>query len=292
MRVKGPVMRGLYFTGWPMFTDFICNTFAIFSQLNLPHMLSATAQKNKTLLKNAGEKILAIDIGGSHIKATILDPDGKIIQPYEQEITPHPATPNAVMKCIKRLVTSFPSFDKISVGFPGFVKNGVVHTAPNLSHNWHNINFAKMLSANLGKPVRLVNDADMQGLGITQNKGFEILLTLGTGFGTAFMLDGKLLPHLELAHHPITAKKDYDAYIGLQALEKIGEKKWNKRMKKVIAILKTVFNYDHLYIGGGNAVHLHIPLAKDITIVSNQDGIHGGARLWKPENASNGFHEN
>lgn len=249
-------------------------------------------QESQNIIKEAGEKILAIDIGGSHIKATILDSDGISVQPYEQEITPHPATPNGVMKCIKRLVAQFPSFDKISVGFPGYVKDGVVHTAPNLSHSWHKIDFANMLSVNFGKPVRIVNDADMQGLGIAQGKGFEIVVTLGTGFGTAFLLDGKLLPHLELAHHPVTAKKDYDAYVGQKALDKTGEKKWNKRMKKLIGILNTVFNYDHLYIGGGNVAHLHIPLAKNITIVSNQDGIHGGARLWKPENAANAFHEN
>lgn len=244
--------------------------------------------ENNNRINNSSEKILAVDIGGSHIKATVLNSDGILLQPYEQEITPHPATPDAVMKCIKKLVLQFPSFDKVSVGFPGYIKDGVVYTAPNLSHSWHKIDFANMLSAAFGKPVRVVNDADMQGLGVTQGKGFEILLTLGTGFGTAFMLDGKLLPHLELAHHPITAKKDYDAYIGQKALKNVGEKKWNKRMKKVLAILKTVFNYDHIYIGGGNAVHLHISLEKNMTIVSNEQGIHGGARLWAGGNVSNG----
>ena len=240
-----------------------------------------SVQASPITLKDTDEKILAIDIGGSHIKATILDPHGIIIRPYQQEITPLPATPQAIINCINRLAAHFPAFEKISVGFPGYVKDGVVYTAPNLSHSWHKIDFAGMLSDNFGKPVRILNDADMQGLGITQGKGFEILVTLGTGFGTAFLLDGKLLPHLELAHHPITGKKDYDAYVGLKAFEKVGQKKWNHRMKKVIAILKTVFNYDHLYIGGGNVVHLHIELPKNVTVVSNKDGIHGGAMLWK-----------
>jgi len=254
--------------------------------------MSSAFAEYKNLINNPGEKILAVDIGGSHIKATILNSDGILLQPYEEEITPHPATPNTVMKCIRKLVIQFPSFDKVSVGFPGYVKDGVVYTAPNLSHSWRKIDFTRMLSGYLGKPVRMVNDADMQGLGVSQGKGFEILLTLGTGFGTAFMLDGKLLPHLELAHHPITAKKDYDAYVGQKALEKVGKKKWNKRMKKLIAILNTVFNYDHLYISGGNAAYLHISLAKNITLVSNQDGIHGGARLWKSESNPKSFHEN
>jgi len=254
-------------------------------------MLSDIAE-NQSREQSRGEKILAIDIGGSHIKTTILDTDGTLIQPYEQEITPYPATPRSVMKCIIKMATRFPAFQKISVGFPGYVKEGIVHTAPNLSNGWHNVDFAKMLSEKFGRPVRMVNDADIQGLGICHGKGFEIVITLGTGFGTSFLLDGKLLPHLELAHHPVTAKKDYDAYIGQKALEKIGEKKWNKRMKKVIAILNTVFNYDHLYISGGNADYLHISLRKNTTIVSNRDGIHGGARLWKPENKPKSFHEN
>jgi polyphosphate glucokinase len=238
---------------------------------------------NMNRFNHTDEKILAIDIGGSHIKATILNSDGILIQPYEQELTPHPATPLAVMKCIKKLTTGFPSFDKISVGFPGYVKNGVVYTSPHLSRGWHNIDFAKMLSCNFDKPALVINDADLQGLGIAQGKGLEIVVTLGTGFGTAFLWNGKLLPHFELAHHPVTAKKDYDTYIGQKALEEAGARKWNKRIKKVITILGSVFNYDHLYLGGENAAHLHISLAKNISIVSNKDGIHGGARLWNQQ---------
>ena len=133
----------------------------------------------------------------------------------------------------------------------------------------------------LGKPCRVVNDADMQGLGIAKGTGFEIVVTIGTGFGTAFLHNGKLLPHLELAHHPISNDKDYDAYIGQKALDECGKKKWNKRMKNVLAVIKTVFNYDHLYLGGGNAELLNFPLDKNITVVGNVDGIKGGVKLWQ-----------
>jgi polyphosphate glucokinase len=112
-------------------------------------------------------------------------------------------------------------------------------------------------------------------------KGLEMVVTLGTGFGTALLMDGNLLPHLELAHHPVTKKNTYDSFIGDRALERIGEEKWNKRMKKVIEILKEVINYDHLYIGGGNASKLSFELDDNITLVSNKDGIKGGARLWQ-----------
>ncbi len=128
-----------------------------------------------------------------------------------------------------------------------------------------------------------MNDADMQGLGIASGKGFEIVATLGTGFGTAFLNDGVLLPHLELAHHPVSKDRDYDEYIGEKALESEGAAKWNKRMKKVLDILKTVFNYDHLYLGGGNAQKIDFKLDSTISIVTNKDGIKGGARLWQDE---------
>ena len=126
-----------------------------------------------------------------------------------------------------------------------------------------------------GKPVRLINDADQQALGIVEGKGFEIVFTVGTGFGTALVFDGDLLPHLELAHLPITKDKDYDDYLGTKALEKIGTKRWNERIERVIEIYKTVFNYDTLYIGGGNAKHITLNLDHNIKLSSNKDGIKG-----------------
>ena len=125
----------------------------------------------------------------------------------------------------------------------------------------------------------------MQGLGVVSEQGLEMVITLGTGFGTALLLDGHLLPHLELAHHPITRNKTYDDYIGDKALKKTGVKKWNKRMKNVLDILKTVFNYDRLYIGGGNSGKLNFKLDENIKIITNKDGIKGGARLWQLDEA-------
>ncbi len=242
-------------------------------------MAVPSTNKKKTIKKTA-PNILTIDIGGSNIKATVLNSHGKIVEPYKKEPTPNPATPIAVIAAIKKLATQFTTFDKISVGFPGYVKDGIVHTAPNLGKGWANTDLAKKLSTIFKKPVRLVNDADLQGLGVAKGKGFEIVITVGTGFGTAFLLDGKLLPHMELAHHPLNGKKDYDNYIGEATLLRIGKKEWKKRMQRVLGILVTVFNYDHLYISGGNADLLTFRLAKNISIVSNKDGIKGGARLW------------
>lgn len=233
------------------------------------------------------QHILSIDIGGSHIKATVLTQQGALTMDYQRLETPQPASPESLLTTIKTLVKNFPVFDCISVGFPGYVKDGVVMTAPNLDTSlWKNVDLKKILSDHFNKPAKVVNDADMQGLGVVNGKGFEIVVTLGTGFGTAVLLNGNLLPHLEIAHHPIKKGIDYDQYIGEKVMLEIGDKKWNKRVKKVIDILQTVFNYDHLYIGGGNAKKINFDLDSNITIVSNKDGIKGGARLWRTQEAA------
>jgi len=229
-------------------------------------------------------KILAIDIGGSHIKATLLNKDGAQLSEYKKLETPQPATPEKVLQTIKTLAAGLPGFDKISAGFPGYIKRGVVKTAPNLgTESWKDYDLQSALANMFNCPAKVVNDADLQGIGVVSGKGLEMVITLGTGFGTALLEDGKLLPHLELAHHPIKTGKVYDDYIGEEAFEKKGKERWNNRVKKVIGILKTVFNYDRLYISGGNARNIDFNLDDNITIVNNREGIKGGARLWKDE---------
>jgi len=231
---------------------------------------------------SAGERILSIDIGGSHVKAVILNHEGEMQMEYKKIATPPSPTPKLLIATIKTLVKDFPAYDHISVGFPGYVKKGVIFTAPNLgSEAWKGFDLAGGLVKEFGKPTQVVNDADMQGLGVVDGKGFELVVTLGTGFGTALLMDGVLLPHLELAHLPVTKSKTYDVYIGEKALLKEGVEKWNERVKQVFSIYKTVFNYDRLYIGGGNAAKINFKLDSNITIVSNRDGIKGGARLWQ-----------
>ena len=234
------------------------------------------------IVSDAKCKVLSVDIGGSRIKATVLDIQGTMLREYVRIDTPSSGIPADIIKAIQQLTADFEAYDYVSVGFPGYIKNGVVYTAPNLgTSKWQGVALAKLLVTTLGKPVRLLNDADMQGLGIVNGKGLELVVTLGTGFGTAFLMDGNLLPHFEIAHHPISKDRTYDEYIGEQALEDVGEERWNKRVKKVIAILKTVFNYDHLYLGGGNAKKISFRLDDNMSIVTNKDGIKGGARLWQ-----------
>lgn len=227
-------------------------------------------------------KILTIDIGGSHIKATILDESGTMIQEYGRLATPVPSTPSNVIEKIKELVKNFPEYDKVSTGFPGYVKNGIVKTAPNLgTEQWKDYDLASAITALLNKPARVVNDADLQGLGVVSGTGLEMVITLGTGFGTALLQDGHLLPHLELSHLPISKDKIYDDYIGEKALDSKGLEHWNIRVQRILQVLKTVFNYDHLYVGGGNAKKINFKLDANTTIITNRDGIKGGAKLWK-----------
>lgn len=227
-------------------------------------------------------KILALDIGGSTIKATVLNHEGVLLQEYKKVKTPEDASPQNVVEAILGLVKDFQNYDKVSVGFPGYIKRGIVHTAPNLGTDiWKSVNLNRLVSNALMRPVRIANDADMQALGVVIGQGLEMVITLGTGFGTALLMDGNLLPHLELAHHPVTKNNTYDEYIGDAALTKKGKTIWNKRMKKILQNLQVVINYDHLYIGGGNSQELSFQLDENITVITNKDGIKGGARLWQ-----------
>ena len=228
--------------------------------------------------------ILAIDIGGSHIKGTVLNSKGESQMKYTKLVTPELATPADVIGTILQLVKDMSDYEKISVGFPGYVRNGIVYTATNLgSEHWVKVDLGQQIANALHKPVRLVNDADQLGLGVVSGKGLEMAVTLGTGVGTAVLFDGNLLPHLELAHHPIRKDLDYDQYIGEKAMKEEGKEKWNKRVARVLGVIKTVFNYDRLYLGGGGCDKLTIPLEDNIHLFTNEDGIKGGARLWEFE---------
>jgi len=230
----------------------------------------------------ADGNILSIDIGGTLVKAAILNTAGQMQNEYKKVNTPKPATPQLLLETIVSLVSDFTGYEKVSVGFPGYVKEGVIYTCPQLGTPvFAGFNLTQQLENKLYKPVRMINDADMQGLGVCGGKGFEFVITLGSGLGSALLFNGSLLPHLELSQHPITKKHIHDSYIGAATLLEIGVVKWNRRVKKMLTVFKTVFNYDHLYIGGGNADKIYLPLEENITTFTNQDGIKGGARLWQ-----------
>ncbi len=233
------------------------------------------------------ENILAIDIGGTGLKAAIVDAQGQMLTDRVRVATPHPCPPDLLVETLHTLVAPLVEHyapTRVSIGFPGFVRNNHVLTAPHLGlDDWNDVPLAQMLGERLGiDAVRMINDAEMQGFAAIEGHGLEFVLTLGTGAGTALFRDGELMPHLELAHHPVSKKHAYDEYIGDAARRKAGNKRWNQHVQKVIGILESLVHYDKLWIGGGNAERLTFELPPNVATVPNDRGIEGGARLWHP----------
>jgi len=234
------------------------------------------------------KRTLCVDIGGTGIKTIVLDGAGKPVTERLKIATPRPATPRAVLRVIAELAREQGEFDRVSVGFPGVVRKGVTETAWNLGPSWVGFDLDKTLTRELGKPVRCANDADVQGLGVVKGKGVEVVVTLGTGFGSSLFLDGRLVPNMQLAHHAGWRRKTYEEELGLKALKKAGKKRWNRRVLRAIASLEALFNFDWLYIGGGNSKRITVDLPKRVRIVSNEAGLLGGIALWRGEENSYG----
>jgi polyphosphate glucokinase len=224
---------------------------------------------------------LALDVGGTGIKGCLLNQQGKPMSERLRYETPNPATPDAVLAIMDEIVSQLRGFDRVSVGFPGVVKRGATLTAHNLNPKWVGFELQKVLMRHWKKPVRVANDAAVQGLAAIEGKGVEMVITLGTGFGSSLYIDGRLVPGLELAHHPWRKGKTYEEFLGRQALQKYGRKRWNKLVAKAIPQIEALFNYDHLYIGGGNSTKIDFDLPKGVTRIPNEDGLLGGAALWK-----------
>lgn len=223
---------------------------------------------------------LCIDIGGSHIKGALVATDGALLTNHERVATPDGKPPAVIVDTISELVAPFGAFDRVSVGFPGVVRDGVVLTAPNLGSDWRGFRLAKRLEARLGRPVRVANDATVQGLGAISGHGLECTITLGTGMGFALFVDGRPASHLELGQHIARGKRSYDDYVGKAALDRHGAKKWNRRVLRAIDAVRVLTNFELLYIGGGNATVIDFSLPVDVHLVSNETGVTGGVRLW------------
>ena len=212
----------------------------------------------------------------------VLDAAGEPLTDRDRERTPQPATPEAILKVLAGQIDRQPRFDRVSAGFPGVVIDGVVHTAPNLDPEWQGFPLAEALREHTGRETRVANDADVQGLGDIHGHGVEIVLTLGTGLGSALFVDGTLVPNLELGHHPLRGNRTYEEYVGKKALEEIGKKRWRKRVLKVLQQVEPIWNPTRIFLGGGNAKLLKAEdLPENVTISPNSAGITGGIALWR-----------
>jgi polyphosphate glucokinase len=228
-------------------------------------------------------RTLCIDIGGTGIKMIVLDPEGEPVNERARELTPKPATPKAVLEVMREMVKQQPRFDRVSVGYPGVVRQGITLSAANVDPSWIGFNLQRELEALTSTPTRVLNDADLQGYGVIEGGGVEMVLTLGTGVGSALFVDGRLVPNLELGHHPFQKDKTYEERLSDAELKEHGKQKWSKRVGEMIEVLSAIFNYDRLHIGGGNAEHIKIDLPANVSIFDNVDGMTGGIRLWDEE---------
>jgi len=184
--------------------------------------------------------ILAVDIGGTGLKTAVIDDAGRLLGQHLRVPTPHPCPPNRLLDEVARMAATLGGYDRISIGFPGVVRRQRVLTAVNLgSPAWLGFPLAQALGDRLGHPARMVNDADMQGYGLASGAGLEFVMTLGTGVGTALFRDGQLMPHLELAHHPMEDGKTYEECLGDAALRAEGEECWNRRLSRALELLWT-----------------------------------------------------
>ena len=229
-------------------------------------------------------RILAIDVGGTGLKAAVLDAEGNLLSDRVRVKPPHPCKPTDLLGTLLKLVEPLAEFEynRISIGFPGVVRRGAIRTAPKLgTDDLRGFELAQELSRNLGYPARLINDADMQGLAVVKGHGIEVVMTLGTGVGSAIFSEGQLGPHLELSVSPFRKGETYNDQLGNDAFKKIGPAKWNRRVRKMIANVRTLTNFDRLYLGGGNAQEITFKLDADVELVDNANGVKGGAWLWR-----------
>lgn len=237
--------------------------------------------------KAAGPRTLAIDVGGTGLKAAVLDARGKMVTERVRVPTPYPAPPQVLVDALAALAAPLPPYDRVSAGFPGVVRAGKILTAPHFGNDlWRGFPLAAVLERRLRKPARVLNDADVQGYGAVRGRGLELVLTFGTGMGSALFQDGTLLPHMEFAQFPFRKRKTFNQYVGNAALKAVGRKRWNRRVQRVIEAFQVLLNYDALYLGGGNARRIDFRLPRGARVVSNADGLTGGVRLWSPPAAA------
>ena len=224
---------------------------------------------------------LAVDIGGTGMKLMAVDARGNPLTERLRTPTPNPATPALMLAALDKMQKQMPACDRVSVGFPGVIKQGKTLTAANLDPTWVGFPLRNELEKRWKLPVHLANDAAVQGYGAISGRGVELVLTLGTGLGSALFTDGHLCAGLELGHHPWQKGMTYEDFLGKKGLKKFGKKRWNRFLEKAIEQTSKTFNWDRLYLGGGNAKEINFKLPTYVSTVSNEDGLFGGVALWR-----------
>lgn len=242
---------------------------------------------------------LAVDCGGSFIKASVLDESGTARAHQVRVETPYPLSPERFIETLREIASQLPAADRLTVGMPGMIRHGVViHTPhyinvrgpftrrdPALVAAWDGFDARAAIQSAFDKPALVLNDAEVHGAGVVSGAGLELVLTLGTGLGCALFDGGVLAPHIELSHAPVRASTTYDEWIGDAEHRRIGDLFWSRRVRVMVERLRPVFLWDRLYLGGGNSRLIKPDLVRrmgeDVVIVPNSAGIIGGVRAWQ-----------
>jgi polyphosphate glucokinase len=244
---------------------------------------------------DSGPRTLAIDVGGTGLKAVVLDPEGEMISERVRVETPYPCPPKVLLDALDKLAKNQPEYDRVSVGFPGAIRRGRVREVPafsrrgqgeppdpDLVRKWSGFELEDSLQERFGRPTRVANDADVQGCAVATGTGMELVITLGTGVGCAVFFDGALLPHMELSHGRFAEGLSIEVACGDHHREKIGNKAWRKLVMSALDTFEAMVLPDHIFIGGGNAKRLDPDtLGPNRTVVPNISGLLGGIKLWE-----------
>lgn len=214
--------------------------------------------------------MLAIDVGGSHVKARVSG--SRAMRQFESGPT---MTPRRMVSSVLKLVGDW-KYDVVSIGYPGVVVHDKIVTEPfNLGKGWVGFDFRKAF----GRPTQVMNDAAMQAIGSYEG-GRMLFLGLGTGLGSALIVEGTVAP-MELAHLPYKRGRSYEDYVGEQGRRRLGPKRWRKAVAEVVAQLSKALEVDYVVLGGGNA-HKLKKLPDNARLGNNDFAFLGGFRVWRP----------
>lgn len=259
--------------------------------------------------KSGTPRTLAIDCGGGGIKTALFDSGSFQIGPVQRTAVTYPFAPDDLFAIIAEHSAIHGTFERITLGMPGMIRHGMVvytphyirksgpHTRilPDLEAAWTGFDMQGHLEDTYGVPSLVLNDAEVAAAGVVSGVGLELVLTLGTGLGSAYLDNGKLAPHLEISHAPMQWGLVYDDVVGEAERLRLGDSAWSRRVYKAIESLWPVFRWDTLYLGGGNAARITNTIRgrlSNVQFVSNMVGMSGGVRAWsmaspRPRNFAN-----
>jgi polyphosphate glucokinase len=250
---------------------------------------------------SVGPFTLSVDCGGTGLKCLVLDREGVAVSERVRVRTPYPCPPAVLADTLHQMaVEADVEFDRVSVGMPGLVRRGVVRWTPHyvtesgpfspvrsdLAMEWENLDVRALLEESFARPTLVVNDAELAGLSVITGRGYEVMLTLGTGLGFAHFAEGALLPKIEVSAAPFRKGQSFDERLGNHARRARGTRAWGKDVQRALARLFATYYWDRAYLGGGGAKHLARRQVDEwVTVVDNGAGINGGVRLWEDRNA-------